>query len=106
MMTIVERFGRLGLAGFAALWLIVMAPGCGESEEGERYGRRDVTIQDVPDNVMKAAKGALPEIDFDEAWANLGKGGELLSYEVRGRARNGKMREVRVGLDGTILEKE
>ena len=41
------------------------------------------------------------------AWKNLDRETKALhSYEVRGRAANGKVREVRVSTDGKVLEME
>ena len=58
------------------------------------------------DRLLGAAKKALPEIKFEEAWQNLDRDGKLTSYEVRGRASSGKIREVRVSTSGEILESQ
>lgn len=79
---------------------------CGEKEEYQGRSRRVVAVKDVPADVLKAAKAALPEIEFQDAWSNHGPEGQLESYEVRGRASNGKIREVRVSTAGKVLEME
>jgi hypothetical protein len=63
-------------------------------------------MKDLPAPVMKAAQRQLPTVQFEDAWRNLDPKGKLLSYEVRGRGLNGKIREVRVSLTGEILEME
>lgn len=68
--------------------------------------RKEVKIADIPDDVMSAARKSLPGINFNEAWKNLDRDGKLHSYEIRGRASNGKIREARVSPTGEILEME
>lgn len=80
--------------------------GCGGEAEKPEFARRTVEVKDIPAPVMGAAKKQLPEINFDEAWTNVGSNGGILSYEVRGKGSNGKIREVRVSPEGQILEME
>ncbi|MGE3821163.1 MAG: hypothetical protein AB7I30_17255 [Isosphaeraceae bacterium] len=101
---IIER-GRRGFVAAMTLCALTLG-GCGEHEEYKGTSRRVVAVKDLPENVLKAAKASLPGIDFQDSWSNHGPDGTLESYEVRGRAANGKIREVRVSLDGKILEME
>jgi hypothetical protein len=80
--------------------------GCGESEP--KFGRRPITLDKVPAEIIAAAKKELPGVEIQDAWTNHADGKDAIdSYEVRGRTTaTGKIREVRVGLDGKILEKE
>jgi hypothetical protein len=55
---------------------------------------------------MNAARQALPGVEFADAWKNMDKDSTLHSYEIRGRTKNGKIREVRVSPSGEILEME
>ena len=56
---------------------------------------------------MKAAKKALPDVTFQDAFKNLRTGDRSFhSYELRGRTAQGKIREVRVSTDGRVLEME
>jgi hypothetical protein len=81
--------------------------GCGDHDELPEMTKQAVKFDDVPENVRTAASKAIPGVKFNEAWKNLGNGGALHSYEVRGKnATNGKIREVRVSLTGEILEME
>jgi hypothetical protein len=88
----------LGLAALA---------GCEKDADGN-FQRVVVDINTVPPTVLEAAKKHLPGVNFTEAWTNHEAGKTAVhSYEVRGRDRQtGKSREVRVGLDGKILEEE
>jgi hypothetical protein len=81
--------------------------GCGDTDELPEITKQAVKYDDVPEDVRTAANKAIPGIKFTEAWKNLGPGGKLHSYEIRGKnAANGQTREVRVSLTGEILEKE
>jgi hypothetical protein len=87
-------------------FLCVFPVGCGEREEYEGRSRRVVAVKELPEVVLKSAKASLPGIEFQDAWSNHGPTGALESYEVRGRASNGKIREVRVSREGKVLEME
>ena len=57
--------------------------------------------------MLEAARKQLPGVEIAEAWSNHldPASKEIDSYEVKGgKAKSGKTREVRVGLDGKILE--
>ena len=68
--------------------------------------RRTMTVETVPDVPRAAAKEALPDVDFEDAWANVDRDGQLHSYELRGRTAAGRIREVRVSTAGEVLEME
>ena len=51
---------------------------------------------------MKVAKEKLPGVTFDTAWTE--KEGDKTVYEVRGKSADGKTRDIKVSLDGTVLE--
>jgi hypothetical protein len=81
--------------------------GCSESERPPGLTKQAVPFGDVPENLRNAAQKELPGIKLDEAWKNLGTGGKLESYELRGKnPADGRIREVRVSLTGKILEQE
>ena len=81
------------------LMLVVLVGGCGESL-GE--GKKEVVAMDkVPPAVMKAAKDKMPDIKFDSV-LKTSKG----LYEVRGKASNGKIREVEVNESGEVVAVE
>jgi hypothetical protein len=89
----------------AATALLALA-GCGEPGITSDTVRKPVPVGELPDPVLKAARKAIPGVEFNEAWKNLDRGVTLQSYEVRGRTANGKIREVRVSTTGKILEME
>ena len=81
--------------------------GCGGEQERHRpYGRHAIEIAKLPKSIHAAAKKAVPRIAWEEAWEILDGAGKITSYEVRGRAPNGKIREVRVSPAGEVLESE
>jgi hypothetical protein len=91
-----------------AILLAVAAPaGCGDADALPDITKQAIAFDDVPAGVRDAARKAIPQVKFDEAWKNLGREGKLHSYEVRGRnPADGKIREVRVSVSGEILEQE
>lgn len=80
--------------------------GCGDEDRG--MTRRVVDIATVPPAILEAARKQLPGVEFKDAWTNHEAGKAAIhSYEIKGRnTQTGKIREVRVGLDGKILEEE
>ena len=58
-------------------------------------------LEQVPNNVMQAAREKLPDVRFDSAWKAREHGQEV--YEVRGKTPDGKVYEVEVGLDGKVV---
>jgi hypothetical protein len=60
-----------------------------------------VPLEQVPEPFVKKAKDTLPEVKFDHA-RRLPNG----NYEIRGKARNGKVREVEVNPTGEVVEIE
>lgn len=90
---------RLLRCGFAVLKLMaaLACVGCG-SPGGQVT---TLKIEEVPPELLTAAKQALPGVDFDTAWRKASG-----TYELRGRAKNGKIREVDLRPDGTVEEVE
>jgi hypothetical protein len=81
------------------LLLVLLVCGCGDSlGEGKK---EPVPLDKVPTAVMKAAQDKLPDIKFNSAFKT-SKG----IYEVRGKAANGKIREVEVNEAGEVTAVE
>lgn len=78
-------------------WIIasvaILLVGCDSFEKTEM-----VPINEVPETVMKAAQEKLPDVKFDTAWK------EKDGYEVRGKTKDGKVRDIRVAPDGRVIE--
>jgi hypothetical protein len=87
------------------LWLVLaystgvsaLVVGCGDS------GAKAVSVplEQVPESFVKTAKQKLPEVQFDHA-RKLPNG----NYEIRGKAKNGKVREVELNPAGEVVEIE
>jgi len=60
-----------------------------------------VSLEEVPDPLVRKAKETLPDIKFDHA-RKLPNG----NYEIRGKAKNGKVREVELNASGEVVEIE
>lgn len=82
---------------WSILLLVVLAFGC--ERRAEPRHKDVVPLDQVPAAVMKAAQTKLPEIKFDTAWKTADG-----AYEVRGKAKSGKIHDVRVSEAGEILE--
>jgi hypothetical protein len=50
---------------------------------------------------MKIAKEKLPDMNFDKAWKN-----PAGDFEIAGKMKNGKIREIDIKPDGTVVEIE
>jgi hypothetical protein len=98
----IDRRRAWALAATVAL----VVSGCGRDEEESEFARRTTTVAEVPAPVIDVAKKELPGVEFTEAWKNVDAAGKLHSFEIRGKTREGKIREVRVSPEGKVLEKE
>jgi len=87
--------------------IVGIVGGCGDRDLPAGTTKKAVAFADVPGELVGAAKKEIPGVEFSEAWQNLDPQGKLHSYEIRGKQpSNGKTREVRVSLEGKILESE
>ena len=74
---------------------LLFVVGCGEkTPKGE-----NVELDKVPEAVMKVAKEKLPDVKFEQAWKTPNG-----NYEVRGKNKAGKTRDIQVKPDGTVVE--
>lgn len=72
--------------------------GCG----GEREHDEVVPLDRIPEPALKAAQAKLPGVKFDGAWKE--RDGDSEAYEIRGRTREGKIRDIKVTASGEVLE--
>jgi hypothetical protein len=63
-----------------------------------------VPIEEVPPKVMDIARKQLPGIAFDTVYKMKIDGKD--AYEVRGKDKRGKVREVEVSVDGEVIAVE
>lgn len=80
-----------------ALSLLAMACGCEKVPTADQI----VPMEQVPPKVMEAAHKELPGFTFDTAFKMKIDGKE--AYEVRGKDKRGKVREVEVSAIGEVL---
>ena len=80
-----------------ALLLALSAAGC----ENEPTSDQIVPIESVPPNVLEVARKQLPGLTFDTAYKMKIEGKD--AYEVRGKDKRGKIREVEVSATGEVL---
>lgn len=79
------------------LSLLVLAPGC----EREPTADQIVPLEQVPPKVMEAARKELPSYTFGTAYKMKIEGKD--AYEIRGKDKRGKVREVEVSATGEVL---
>jgi hypothetical protein len=83
------------------LGLVLLAGwGCGESVERLEA----VPLDQLPPGSLEAAKKELPGVNFDQARKAKFNGQD--AFEIRGKDKRGKIREVEVSTSGQILEIE
>jgi hypothetical protein len=87
------------LAKIAAVALIATV-GCGEAEEK----LEPVPLDKLPAGSMEAATKALPDVTFDRARKAKFNGQD--AFEIIGKDKRGKTREVEVSTEGKVLEIE
>ena len=80
--------------------LLMTAWGCGE----EVVRLESVPFDQLPPGSMEAATKALPEVKFTEVHKAKFNGQD--AFEIRGKDKRGKIREVEVSTSGQILEIE
>ncbi len=79
------------------LVVVLVAFGCERRPESRH--KDIVPLDQVPPAVVKAAQTKFPEVKFDTAWKTAGG-----NYEVRGKAKSGKIHDVQVSEAGDVLE--
>jgi len=66
--------------------------------EREPKAEDAVPLDQVPPAAIKAAEKALPGVKFENAW----KDGD--TFEIRGKAKGGKLKDAKVTTEGKVLE--
>lgn len=89
----------MGLLPWVTMVVVVAATmaGCGRSQPRVTT----LKVEDVPTELMQVARKKLPGVTFDTAWRKASG-----TYEIRGKAANGKIREIDLRADGTVEEIE
>lgn len=74
--------------------ILCLSLGCEHEPSGQ-----NVPLQDVPEPVMEVAKEKLPNVNFEQAWTTPSG-----NYEVRGRDKSGKVRDIQLKPSGEVVE--
>ncbi len=83
------------MRGVLMILVFLVMLGCGkETPTGE-----NVPLDKIPEPVMKVAKEKLPEVKFEQAWKTAAG-----NFEVRGKAKNGKVRDIQIKPNGDVIE--
>ena len=84
-----------------AVWmgLMLASLGCSQQPQGET-----LTIENVPENLMKVAREQAPDINWMNAYS-FERNGEII-YEIRGRNQHGKIIQIEVNEDGRLVAVE
>ncbi len=77
---------------------VLFQPGCGESRPA---ADQVVPIDQIPANLMAIARKELPGITFDSATKMKVDGQD--AFEIRGKNKQGKTREVELSTTGEVL---
>lgn len=86
---------RATVTAFFIVLALIAVSGCGQKPPP----KTPMELKDVPPNIMKVAKEKLPGVTFDSAFREANG-----SYELRGKEKNGKVREIDIRPDGTVEE--
>jgi hypothetical protein len=68
---------------------------------GDMAGKEFIPFDQLPPQLLKVAQGQLPDVKFSEVWRK--KDGV---YEIRGKNKQGKVREVEVSPSGQVVDIE
>ena len=85
---------------FLGMLLVIATAGC----ESEPKSDDIVPIEQVPANVLEVARKQLPRYTFDTVYKMKIDGKD--AYEVRGKDKRGKVREVEVSATGEVIAVE
>jgi uncharacterized membrane protein YkoI len=77
---------------------LLVSFGCGDTRENDV----PIPFEKVPPELLKVAQEKFPDVKFDSAYKETKDGQEV--YEVRGKTKQGKIREVEVTADGKVLQ--
>lgn len=90
---------------WCAVSLVALATfGCGERDDDAGFAKKPMAMDQVPAVVLQAAKKAAPDLTFYAAYKDKFEGKD--SIELKGKTKTGKIKEVEVSPDGTVLGTE
>jgi hypothetical protein len=78
--------------------------GCGDNDDDVGKKKTPIPMDQVPPNVLKAAKEAAPDLTFFAAYQDTFQGQD--SIELKGKNKLGKIKEIEVSPEGKVLGSE
>jgi hypothetical protein len=79
--------------------------GCSDDDGDDAgEGKKPMAMDQVPAAVLKTAKEAAPDLTFYAAYRDTFNG--QASIELKGKTKNGKIKEIEVSPDGKLLGTE
>jgi len=88
------------------LGLLVLA-GCGGDQTSSGYVKVVCPLEQVPENIRKIAEKEFTDAKIQDAFKKSTKDGKFVSYEIRAKnTKTGKINEVGIAPDGTIVDRE
>jgi hypothetical protein len=85
--------------------IAVLTTGCGDNDDDDAgFAKVPLPMDQVPEVVLKTAKAAAPDLTFYAAFKDKFEGQD--SIELKGKTKNGKIREIEVSPQGKLLGTE
>jgi hypothetical protein len=89
----------------AATVVALSIVGCGDNDDDDvGKVKTPIPMDQVPPNVLKAAKEAAPDLTFFAAYKDTFQGQD--SIELKGKNKLGKIKEIEVSPEGRVLGSE
>jgi len=86
--------------------LLILA-GCGGEHDAAVYTKVTIPLDQVPEKIRKIAESELKDSTLMDAFKKSKKDGTFVSYEVRAKnPKSGKINEVGIAPDGTVVDRE
>jgi hypothetical protein len=102
---IIDKGKHLMRRWLALSTLALSLAGCGDNDGDDAgEGKKPMPMDQVPAVVMKTAKEAAPDLTFYAAYKDKFNGQD--SIELKGKTKNGKIKEIEVSPDGKLLGTE
>ena len=89
---------------FAAVVALFSVFGCGDNDDDVGKVKTAIPMDQVPVAVLKAAKDAAPDLTFFAAYKDTFQGQD--SIELKGKNKQGKIKEIEVSPEGKVLGSE
>lgn len=88
----------------AIFTLSLLLSGCGDDDDDAAEAKTPMPLDQVSPAVLQAAQKFAPELTFYAAYKDKFEGQD--SIELKGKSKNGKIKEIEVSPDGKVLGSE